>query len=503
MIALAQAGVNTLEEYEAIQGYLDIDDLIDYMLIHQYTSNRDGPEEFNSNNMRGLRKREPGAQFRFFMWDMDYSLWEVDRNINIDVAISGSISFVYPRRRAFPEFRLRYADHVRTHLFNDGALTPDRVLERWNRRSDEIFSALIGESARWGDAKRPAQPYTRDVEWAEERRRLVEECFPGRTEVLIKQLKDPDLYTKALAPNFNHHGGRVSSDFVLTMTAGTLFSPHRGEFVYTTDGGDTRVYGTGERSATAMVYDGGISLTKSTTIKARSVNNGDWSALNEATFVIGSAPTPEEPLKISEIHYRPAPSTEAELAAGFDRRSDFEFLELFNAGFERVDLTSLEFTRGLTLFFRDLEVLDLAPGATVLLVGNQDAFTLRYGAGLPVIGEFAQGKLNDDGETIIFVLDADVVIQEIPYNDQALWPESADGEGFSLTLIDPTSDAALEDPASWRASTAPGGSPGIVEPGGAPTAVIVSTIMVTQDVIEAKTYWILSIDQSTLNGSSY
>ena len=168
-----------------------------------------------------------------------------------------------------------------------------------------------------------------------------------------------------------------------------------------------------------------------------------------------------------------------------------------------MDLTSLEFTRGLTLFFRDLEVLDLAPGATVLLVGNQDAFTLRYGAGLPVIGEFAQGKLNDDGETIIFVLDADVVIQEIPYNDQALWPESADGEGFSLTLIDPTSDAALEDPASWRASTAPGGSPGIVEPGGAPTAVIVSTIMVTQDVIEAKTYWILSIDQSTLNGSSY
>ena len=120
-----------------------------------------------------------------------------------------------------------------------------------------------------------------------------------------------------------------------------------------------------------------------------------------------------------------------------------------------------------------------------------------------MIGEFAQGKLNDDGETIIFVLDADVVIQEIPYNDQALWPESADGEGFSLTLIDPTSDAALEDPASWRASTAPGGSPGIVEPGGAPTAVIVSTIMVTQDVIEAKTYWILSIDQSTLNGSSY
>ena len=30
-------------------------DLIDYMLMHQYMGSRDGPEVFNSNNMRAIR----------------------------------------------------------------------------------------------------------------------------------------------------------------------------------------------------------------------------------------------------------------------------------------------------------------------------------------------------------------------------------------------------------------------------------------------------------------
>ncbi len=496
MIELARKGVTTLEEYEAIKGYLDIDDLIDYMLIHQYTSNRDGPEEFNSNNMRGVRKREPGAQFRFFVWDMEYSLWEVDRNININVAIPGSISFVYSKLRAFPEFRLRYADHVRRHLFNGGALTPDKVLERWNRRSDEIFSALLGESARWGDAKRPSRPFTRDVEWAEERRRLVEEYFPERTAVLIKQLKEADLYPKAKAPNFSQHGGQIEATDRLTMDAGTLFSPERGTFVYTTDGTDPRVYGTGERAPGVLVYDRGgpgIQLTESITLRARTHReDGSWSALNEATFVLAVTPTAET-LKISEIHYRPAAPSEEERSAGFDRRSDFEFLELYNAGSEAVDLRGLAFTRGLTLSFDQLGVLDLAPGATALLVRNREAFVSRYGEELPVIGEFARGKLNDGGETIALALTAgESVIQEIAYDDEVPWPEAADGEGFSLTLVDPLSDSA--EPANWRASHTVGGSPGRIESDGGGMPVSEVAIVVTREVIEGVAYWVLTVE---------
>ena len=506
MIALAQRGVNSLGDYEAIRDMLDIDDLIDYMLIHQYTTNRDGPEEFNSNNMRGLRRRVPGGQFRFFVWDMEYSLWNVERNINIDVAIPGSISFVYSRLRNSPEFRLRYGDHVRKHLFNNGALTPDRVLARWNQRSDQIFSALIGESARWGDAKRPSRPYTRDVEWAEERRRLVEEYFPDRTRILIDQLKAADLYSSTQAPDFNQHGGRVVPGFHLIMTAGTLFQPQAGDFYYTTDGRDPRIYGVGEIAPTALVYDRngpGIDLSESVTIKARTYYEGNWSALNEAVFVMGVLPTPET-LKISEIHYRPASPTADEIAAGFERRSDFEFLEIYNAGADALDLTSLEFSRGLKFSFHGIDTLDLTPGSTALLVRNKEAMEFRYGVGLPVIGEFTRSKLNDGGETITLALTAGEIIQEITYDDQVPWPESADGDGYSLTLTDPSVGADVSDPSNSRASTMIGGSPGVVESGDGPASSAVSPILLSKEMIEVdgkeEPYWVLVVDKTVWDG---
>jgi hypothetical protein len=43
-------------------------------------------------------------------------------------------------------------------------------------------------------------PYTRDVEWAEERRRLTAEYFPARTAVLIEQLRAAGLYTDGRPP---------------------------------------------------------------------------------------------------------------------------------------------------------------------------------------------------------------------------------------------------------------------------------------------------------------
>jgi hypothetical protein len=66
--------------------------------------------------------------------------------------------------RANAEFRLRYADRARRPLFNQGLLTPQAAAARWRARAEEVRSAILGESARWGDARRLALPYTRDVE---------------------------------------------------------------------------------------------------------------------------------------------------------------------------------------------------------------------------------------------------------------------------------------------------------------------------------------------------
>jgi len=193
MLALSDAGLDPEDLYVQIQDWLDLDDLIDYMLIHQYTVNMDGPEIFESNNMRGARQREAGAQFRFFLWDMEYSIWEPTDDYNIDVDVSGSISHVYAALRQSESFRARYAARAASVLEGEGALTPAASLARFDTRADEIENAVVAESARWGDTDR-ALPYTRDVEWAEERRRLTEEFFPQRTAVLIEQLRAAGLY---------------------------------------------------------------------------------------------------------------------------------------------------------------------------------------------------------------------------------------------------------------------------------------------------------------------
>ena len=191
MLALADAGLDDDAGWDAIQDILDVVDLVDYMLIHQYTVNLDGPEIFSSNNMRGVRNRD-GGLWRFFVWDMEYSLWTPELNYNIEVDVAGSISHVYAALRQNADFRALYSERATEHLTGGGALTPSEAIARYELRATEIESAVIGESARWGDTDRTT-PYTRDVEWAAERTRLVEEFFPTRTTELITQLQAAGL----------------------------------------------------------------------------------------------------------------------------------------------------------------------------------------------------------------------------------------------------------------------------------------------------------------------
>jgi hypothetical protein len=197
MLELADTDLSTPEGYAAMADYLDIDDLIDYMLIQQYMVNRDGPCCFESNNMRGIRRRAdpgtPDALFRFFVWDMEYSLWDAADATNVDVDVPGSISHVYTRLRANPDFRARFAARARAALSGAGALTPEAAAARYALRADEIFDPLVAESARWGDTYRAA-PYTRDVEWMTEYNRLMNDYFPNRTAELIAQLQAAGLY---------------------------------------------------------------------------------------------------------------------------------------------------------------------------------------------------------------------------------------------------------------------------------------------------------------------
>ena len=143
-------------------------------------------------------------------------------------------------------------------------------------------------------------------------------------------------------------------------------------------------------------------------------------------------------LVISEIHYHPAVAGQA------------EYVELTNPGGAPLDLTGYSFSKGFTYTF---------PAGTVLHPGTYLA--IASGSGIPGARVWASGTLDNAGEALELIDAVSNEIDRVAYEPLAPWPTEPDGFGPSLSLIHPRWDNAL--PASWRASAAPGGTPGGAE----------------------------------------
>jgi hypothetical protein len=148
---------------------------------------------------------------------------------------------------------------------------------------------------------------------------------------------------------------------------------------------------------------------------------------------------------ISEIHYNPS----SELQGTDD---DFEFVELVNAGQDRIDLSGFRFSEGIQFTFNQGTYMD--PGEIVLLAKNTATYA---GTGVHVY-QVAEGKLDNAGEKLILRNHLDQIVDLVHYDDHYPWPREADGQGPSLELINARLDNNLA--ASWRASSEIGGTPG-------------------------------------------
>lgn len=271
--------------------HLDVDNLIDYMLLHIYA----GVEDWPSHNWFASRNRvDPGTGFQFYVWDQEIALEGRFRD-RTDVNNSFTPAELYSLLRSSSEFKLRFADHVQEALFNGGALTTPENQERWNARADQIEQGIIGESARWGDARTgevvdvPPQtivPLMTVDEW----RANVAEVngyFDQSRSLALSRLTTDGLFTSLGAPLLNQFGGEVESGFPLTLTP-AAGSPGGTVIYYTLDGSDPRgVNGVGF-SPNAHLYTGSISLDAATNVKARSLSGSTWSAIVDATFVIST-----------------------------------------------------------------------------------------------------------------------------------------------------------------------------------------------------------------------
>ena len=226
-------------------------------------------------------------------------------------------------------------------------------------------------------------------------------------------------------------------------------------------GGDLRVAWTDENSwRVAVPVDPGAN-----TITLEAVNFSGEVVGTEVITVNNTStiePASAANLAISEIMYHPADPSAAEINAGFLNDDPFEYLELMNIGSNEVSLEGAQFSGGITF---DLPAVILAPGARVIVARDRSAFLLRYPAAASslVAGEYGiadTNRLSNSGEEIALVGASSADIRRFNYDDDVPWPVSADGFGFSLVLIAPTSNPDHALASNWRSSTSVGGNPG-------------------------------------------
>jgi hypothetical protein len=474
-----EAGLSSTADYFALEGrnsdgsvnpggkkLVDIENLIDYMLIIFYGGNFDAPmSKFRSNrdpnNFYAIYNRTANNGFIFLEHDSEHTIMEhpfgpgvgidedrVNAPFDVTRVEKSHPQWLHKKLTANKEYRMRFADHIYKHMYNNGVMTPANLTKLFQDRVNEIDMAIIAESARWGNLT-----YSKNGTWQTAVDGLVNTYFPQRGAIVMNQFKSANLYPDIEPPVFKNGGKAVvvSSMAISNEFELTLENPNgtTGSIKYTLDGTDPRAIG---GAVAASAVDGGdaitVTLNNTTVVKARINSVTTWSALHEIILYGNDA---FAGLKISEIHYHP-------LDEGSVNGREYEFIELKNTGAAPISLSLASFINGIDYSFPSGTLLE--KDEIIVLASNIQEFNKRYG--FDAFGDY-DGQLDNAGERLRMVNATGDTILSVRYNDESPWPWEPDSLGYSLVLKNPALNDDPNDPLSWSASAKVHGSPGVNE----------------------------------------
>ncbi|MFC1764108.1 chitobiase/beta-hexosaminidase C-terminal domain-containing protein [Planctomycetota bacterium] len=430
------------DQYARALDYLDVENFSDYMLFTWWMGVGDWPKNNWYGGCRTGSSPLGATPFRFYAWDGEWS-WDASRaggpgyvhpDFRSDESGGSVIPQIWHALRRNDDFLTLFADRVYRHFFNEGSLSEDVAQQRWIRINELLRSAVVAESARWGDAmKNQGQPTrTRDEDWQGEVDTIYD-MIQGNSQQFIDHLRQQGYYPGIDPPVFSVDGGAVPMGHELRLT-----NPNgTGTVYYTQDGSDPRQSGGSPHPNTRIADSSPISLVNSGIVKARVLQGAAWSALHQATFSVGVG----DALRISEIMYHPWVG-------------DTEYVELVNIGSAAINLEGVEFTHGLSFRFPGYI---LAPKTRVVVVQDRDAFAARYGDEPVIVGVY-EGTLDNGGERLRLVDLTGQTILDFKYRDS--WFNNTDGQGYSLEAVDVFQTVDFSAMSAWQSSGVVGGTPG-------------------------------------------
>lgn len=492
---LCQEGFQSNAEYYHLEGkdaqgnpvpgkkiLVDIDNMIDYLLIIFYTGNFDAPvSSFGGNDMPNnfyavYNREDKDKGFIFFQHDSEHSLmidavyageglYEdrvniAEKNDWFQMEMNSFWDFhpqwIHYRLSHLPDYQQRFADRAYRVFGPQGIFTPENARALFEARVQEITTAIIAESARWGDARHPVSR-TKHDDWIPQLNTIRNTFFPRRTGIVIDQLKKANLYTKLAPPEINVAGEGFYQEKIRFEDSIdiTLMNPvGYGDIYYTLDGSDPRLTG-GEISRNAVKaepddhFELKMNFSGSAILKARLKDGNTWSAIRELSVL--KETENYSFLRITELNYHPA-----EEIAGNDTidEEEFEFVEFKNIGTDAINLTGLRIDSAITYRFPADE--PLPPGAFFVIARKPADFYARYGR--KASGNYSE-KLSNSGEKFLLLDPVGTPIMEFDYSDDDPWPEEADGEGFTLVSTEFSPGGQPDNAAYWRRSLYVNGSP--------------------------------------------
>jgi hypothetical protein len=198
-------------------------------------------------------------------------------------------------------------------------------------------------------------------------------------------------------------------------------------------------------------------------LEFQAINFQGTQVATDTITITSTVPAPVvEFLRISELMYHPADPSPEEIAAGFVDADQFEFIELYNISpTQTLDLDQIAIADGVEFTFNGGT---LAPLARIVIAVDPAAFAARYGASIPVVGQFT-GQLNNAGERVMLADARGAAILDFTYDDQGEgWHPTTDGDGYSLVIVNPNAATSTwNNAAAWRPSFNIGGSPGTID----------------------------------------
>ncbi|MCC6435956.1 MAG: CotH kinase family protein [Acidimicrobiales bacterium] len=291
---LAASDLSSPAAYTELQQYLDVESFADYLIMQWWFGITDWPD----NNFYAVN-RNPSSPLgatptRFLAWDGE---WSMDRKLSGGTPgawvhpafVAGSTSDeIIPRLwralQTSPQFRQLFAQRVDALTGPGGALSDAKVLERYDALNASVRSAVVAESARWGDSLEAlGQPLrTRDVDWQREVD-AIRGLINGNSARLLTALRAQGYYPagsttpngpdQLLVSRSADRGGAVALAGTTVATGEPIFvflQPAAGSAVTKVDFWlDRDPTGTPSRTEGLAPYDlGGGSVTTATAVPA-------------------------------------------------------------------------------------------------------------------------------------------------------------------------------------------------------------------------------------------